>query len=334
MNRRSIKVGKLRVIRPDIVVSHRASIEAINTQLDLEVMLAVAVVEQARHFRAVHSGLLKSALASFDRRSRSISAPLGQQSQTNLHIHRVATLLAATRILGRARILRETGLPLELGRGRMGRAYFDDSKDSDEILGQIGVDQAVAYLQSLPVATRQEWEQLVGASAHTAFTAAGIEDKAALEALKQMIAQSLAENWSRTEFESQATALLKTFETEAGSLRTLWNTVTASAMAKGREEMLNDKDVVKIVGYRLYDAILDNRTRFNHALLDGGIAPSTWFGWLEYAPPNGFNCRCTLVGITSVRAKLLLSQGSPYYDLTENIPLGAGPDAGFDKLAA
>jgi hypothetical protein len=33
-----------------------------------------------------------------------------------------------------------------------------------------------------------------------------------------------------------------------------------------------------------------------------------------------------------VRAKTMLSEGL-YFDLTEGIPLGAGPDEGFDKAA-
>jgi Phage Mu protein F like protein len=84
----------------------------------------------------------------------------------------------------------------------------------------------------------------------------------------------------------------------------------------------------------MYDAILDNRTRPNHAALDKAIAPVEWEGW--YGPrglrsPNGYNCRCTMVGLTAARAEILLASGAPYFDATKGIEYG-GPDVGFFKI--
>jgi SPP1 gp7 family putative phage head morphogenesis protein len=314
--------ASIRIHRPDIVVSQRASREAIDTQLDLEKMLAVAVTEQARYFRDIAGPLRMAAALAFDRGTREVHAPLDIYIAPYEHRHRVAKILAATRVLGQARVLKEAGLPMDLGRAEFA-----------ELLGRIGVEQAVEYLRSLPVATRAEWERLVGASQKTAFTAAGIENKAALEALKRLVTQALKENWSRPEFLKESDSLLRTFETEAGSLRTLWNTVTATALARGRKEMLDDPDVKKVVSWRLYDAILDFRTRPNHRRLDGGIAPADWQGWDFYGPPNGFNCRCTLIGITEARAMKLLADGGGYFNLSEGVPANAGPDVGFEKAA-
>jgi SPP1 gp7 family putative phage head morphogenesis protein len=311
------RLGRLRVKRPDIVVSNRASREAVNAQLDLEVMLAAAVVEQARFFREVGGAFLEEARHAFARRSTHLFAPPAAHHFIYGHVARIAAIFAAVRILGRVQIMKDVGLPLKQARGEFA-----------EVLSGVGVDQAVQYLRSLPVATRRDWEKVIAESQKGAFTAAGVESKVALEELRNLVAKALAEDWSPSEFEKAATELLLKFKTEAGALRTLWNTTTANAMAKGREEMLNDPDVVKIVSFRMYDAIIDNRTRWNHALLDGGIAPWDWPGWERYAPPNGFNCRCTLVGITGSRADSLLGAGF-YKDLTEGVPFGAGPDYGF-----
>jgi SPP1 gp7 family putative phage head morphogenesis protein len=306
------------VTRPDIVVSSRASREAIDTQLDLEKMLWAAVIEQCRYFREVSGRFLQLAKLAFHQRSSHIGRRWFESGDL-VHLQRVAEIFAATRVLGRVRIRKEVGLPVA-------------KPEFAEVLQGVGVDRAVEYLKSLPVVTQQEWRQLMRGAGQQAFTAAGVESKAATEALRNLVAKALGEGWSEQEFNDAATELLKKFETEAGALRTLWNTTTANAMAKGREEELNSPEVMAIVGYRLYDAILDLRTRWNHAELDGGIAPGDWPGWLRYAPPNGYNCRCTLIGITDVRAKTMLSEGL-YFDLTEGIPLGAGPDEGFDKAA-
>lgn len=316
----ALQFAEPKVKRPEIRVTSRASQEAIDTQLDLEKMLAAAVYEQARYFRAIAEALLRQALQAFHIRV-GLHEPAFVSGELWQHIERVAAILAATRILGRVRIRKEAGLPLE-----------SDRAEFAEVLHGVGVEDAVAYLQSLPIATQQEWRQLLGVAQQQAFTAAGVENKAALEALRNLVSDALDQGWSGQQFESAAQDLLAKFQTEAGSLRTLWNTVTANAMAKGREEMLDDPEVKKIVSWRLYDAILDFHTRPNHRKLDGGIAPADWEGWAIYAPPNGFNCRCTLIGITSARANTMLGAGS-YFDLSKHIPLGAGPDPGFEKAA-
>jgi hypothetical protein len=327
---RERKVSKLRIVRPDIVVSHRATKEAIDTQLDLEKMLGAAVVEQARYFRAMRGAFLKEAMRAFDFVRRTVHMPPGEFVTIEEHRQRVARLFAATRLLGRVRVQKELDLPAKILRS-------DFSEDSfSEVLGQVGVDQAVAYLAQLPVATREEWMRLLRASGTAAFTAAGVENTAALEALKKLVQQALAENWTRPEFENKAEELLRVFETEAGSLRTLWNTTASTAMQKGREDIFTDPEIQKIVPYWLYDAILDNRVRPNHAALDCAIAPISWERW--WGPrglrsPNGFNCRCTMVGLTPVRARNLIAGGAPYFDATKGISYG-GPDFGFIKLFA
>lgn len=301
---------------PKIRVTRTASREAVETQLDLEKMLAAAVMEQARYFHAIAGALLETGRMAFAAGARAIAESAGTGAETLAHIRRLAEILTATRMLGRVRVRKEVGLPLA------------SDLQFAEVLHGIGVDQAVEYLRSLPVATREEWLRLLEANQGPAFTAAGVENKAALEALRDLVGQALDRGWTAAEFEQGAMELLAKFQEEAGALRTLWNTVTATAMARGREEMLDDPEVKKIVAYRLYDAIIDSRTRPNHAALDGGIAPADWEGWPEYAPPNGFNCRCTLVGITAVRARRML-ESNEGFDLTVKIPVGAGPDPGF-----
>jgi SPP1 gp7 family putative phage head morphogenesis protein len=319
---------KRRVAKPKTVapapLAHRATQEAVDTQADLDKMFLAAMGEQARYFRELHGAYLATALRSFEKGQRDVYEPNYNHAIRFAHIERVANLLAATRLLGRVRVLKEIGLPLELVR-----------IDFSEVLEQVGVNQAVAYLASLPVATRDQRNRLLQAARQAAFAAAGVENTAALEALKKLVAQALKENWTRPEFEERAEELLGKFESKAGQLRTLWNTTTASAMAKGREDAFKSPAVRKIVPYWLYEAVLDDRVRPNHAALDGAIAPMDWERW--WGPrglrsPNGFNCRCTMVGLFASDREKLLAKGAPYFDATKGVEYG-GPDIGFVKFA-
>jgi hypothetical protein len=107
--------------------------------------------------------------------------------------------------------------------------------------------------------------------------------------------------------------------------------VRALKWAAVRWSVILDPEIMTIIPYFLFDAILDSRVRPNHACLDGGIAPASWAGWNRFAPPLGPGCRCTLVAITGVRARRLLAEGAPYFDVRLSPPANAGPDAGWDR---
>jgi len=205
-----------------------------------------------------------------------------------------------------------------------------------EVLRGIGVAEAIEHLRRLNIVTRAEWDRLAQAQQRAAFTAAGVENRAALEALRKLVTEGLDKAWGSAQFETAATKLLAHFQTEAGSLRTLWNTVTAKSMAAGRAEMLKDPEVLRVVPYQMYDAFLDAVTRPNHRALDGAIAPAEWDGWNFYGPPNGFNCRCNLVSLTRREGERRLAAGGRFFDLRNGVPTvsapPAGPDPGWTKF--
>src|SRR3990172_354788 len=205
-----------------------------------------------------------------------------------------------------------------------------------EVLRGLGVAEAIEHLRRLNIVTRAEWDRLAQAQQRAAFTAAGVENRAALEALRKLVTEGLDKAWGSAQFETAATKLLAHFQTEAGSLRTLWNTVTAKSMAAGRAEMLKDPEVLRVVPYQMYDAFLDAVTRPNHRALDGAIAPAEWDGWNFYGPPNGFNCRCNLVSLTRREGERRLAAGGRFFDLRNGVPTvsapPAGPDPGWTKF--
>lgn len=81
-----------------------------------------------------------------------------------------------------------------------------------------------------------------------------------------------------------------------GYLRTVFDTNVVSAYSAGRDQQLTDPDVVEAIPYRTYAAVVDARTRPEHAALDG----TTWDAretdeWREFQGPNGYNCRCQVI---------------------------------------
>jgi hypothetical protein len=301
--------------RPEIHTTRRAHREAIETQRDLERLVWTAVLLQASYFSAMELELLERASAAFVAKNPAeldIVAALVQQ-QTLLHIRQIAELLAAAEILGRARILHEAG-----------------QEEFAELLDRVVPQDVIRRLRALPVATREEWERRIRANLGPAFTVAGIEQKQVLAALRDLIAHSLDAGLTPQQFDRAARDLLRNFQQTAGRLRTVWNTTVGQAVARGREEALEDPVIKRFLSWRLFDAQLDSRVRPNHAALDNGVAPAEWWAGpgRQFRPLLGFNCRCTLLGITEQRALAMIAAGQAR-DLRLGVPEGAGPDPGF-----
>lgn len=81
-------------------------------------------------------------------------------------------------------------------------------------------------------------------------------------------------------------------------LRSEFNFVQASAeMAAKWESFMQDGDRY----YLQYRTAHDNKVRPEHAALHGVTLPITDSFWEEYYPPNGWNCRCTVVQVRKSR---------------------------------
>lgn len=81
----------------------------------------------------------------------------------------------------------------------------------------------------------------------------------------------------------------------------------------------------------------------NHAALDGMIRAVDWDGWRWWAPPGGYNCRCTLIAVTVQQLRRMTgSDGEPlarkdderlHRDLYASAPSGARFHPGFQPKA-
>ncbi len=81
-------------------------------------------------------------------------------------------------------------------------------------------------------------------------------------------------------------------------METVFRTNLMHAYTQGRLQMYNDPELGDlVVGYR-YNAILDDRTRPAHAVMEGRMYPKSHPIWQTWMPPNGYNCRCTIDHVT------------------------------------
>lgn len=113
--------------------------------------------------------------------------------------------------------------------------------------------------------------------------------------LNEAFPSLLDENGNRKPFE-QFLNEVQNIDSKYNSnyLRAEFNFVQASAeMAAKWEQFMEDGDRY----YLQYRTQKDDKVRPEHAALDGVTLPPSDSFWEEYYPPNGWNCRCTVVQV-------------------------------------
>ena len=78
---------------------------------------------------------------------------------------------------------------------------------------------------------------------------------------------------------------------------TLFRTQSAVAYNAGRINEANDPDTAPYIWGFEYVTAHDRRVRPEHRLLEGVRLPKEDKFWTHYLPPNGWNCRCTILEI-------------------------------------
>lgn len=113
--------------------------------------------------------------------------------------------------------------------------------------------------------------------------------------LNEAFPSLLDENGNRKPFEQFLNDVQKIDSTyNSNYLRAEYNFVQASAgMAARWESFMEDGDRYNLQ----YRTQKDNKVRPEHSALDGVTLPPSDPFWQEYFPPNGWNCRCTVVQV-------------------------------------
>lgn len=89
---------------------------------------------------------------------------------------------------------------------------------------------------------------------------------------------------------------------------------TQTSMAYNAAAWSRDNEDDRVWGYE-YVTAGDERVRESHVALDGIRYPKNHEFWKRYAPPNGWNCRCSLRPVFG-RSKIVPYRGIPEVDPT------------------
>lgn len=84
-------------------------------------------------------------------------------------------------------------------------------------------------------------------------------------------------------------------------LRTIFRVNLQTAYAAGNWQQIQDTKAD--APYLMYDAVDDNATRDEHRAWDGTVLPVDDPWWSTHMPPNGWNCRCSVVQLSADQAR-------------------------------
>ena len=157
--------------------------------------------------------------------------------------------------------------------------------------------------------------ELQGIARATSFSVAGLASLDQLQGVLDSLAEALGQGETMDEWKKRAPLTLP-----AHRLENVFRTNLQGAYARERcEHIARHKDRRP---YLLYSAVNDSRTRPAHAAMHGTLLPVDHPWWKTHTPPNGYQCRCTVISLTEAQAQ---ARGGVKYP-----PAGADPDPGWD----
>lgn len=224
--------------------------------------------------------------------------------------------------------------------------------------------EAVDYLKSKGYAVTFDWTDMDAMAHAKSFTVAGAAELDLLKDIHGELVAAIEEGKSWSSFQRDIRPVLekkgwlgpRIVERPDGTkkevdlslprrLKTIYRTnMTTSRMAAHWASLRENADIMP---YWRYSAVMDGATRDAHAALHGKVFKADDPFWDKYFPPNGWNCRCTVIPMTArevERRGLEVSKGEdwgkrfdphcqPGWDHNPGLcRLKVNPDAYGDKL--
>lgn len=250
----------------------------------------------------------------------------------------LAKHMAASNLLGRAQVAQrvrlKTGKIIPIASSSRLHVRFEEG---DDLTGGFSTDlpagDAADHLRGLTPVTRLTFNGLSSQYQRDAFTVAGVSDVRLIEKVRDELAQVMKTGGTQKDFEAAVAKLTSeagVAEIAAFTLDTVFATNMQKAYSLGRFEQLTDPAVRAALPYWQYLTVGDGRVRPEHAVLDYFCARAEDPVWRRIYPPNGFNCRCIVIGLLEEEAP----EGSDD-DGTLRLPLLARekvPTPGFGKV--
>ncbi len=253
----------------------------------------------------------------------------------------LARNLAAANLLGRVQIVkqaaRQTGRKLAVA-ARSRHVGFDEG--DDDLYGSFSTDlpndEAAQYLRDLTPVTKEIFDGLSSQYKKDAFTLAAAADVRLIEKIRDALADVAKDGGTAQDFEVAVNNLTDEAgiaQLNAFTLDTAFNTAMQRAYSLGRYEQMSDEATQAVFPFWQYWTVGDDRVRPEHAVLDGFTARAQDPVWMKIYPPNGFNCRCSVVPVLEAEAlKADKDANEPGYSRLPLLAQLKVPQPGFGKV--
>lgn len=189
--------------------------------------------------------------------------------------------------------------------------------------------QALGFFRDKGLRTSFDWRDVFGEEHAASFTVAKMMDTDMLADVYASLEDALARGVPYREWADGITPLLQArgwwgrqavvdpvsgqvVVAQLGSpsrLQLIFRQNLQSAYAVGAWDQIQDQ--AELAPYLLYDAVDDHRTRPEHAALDNQVHPVASPFWRTYYPPNGWNCRCSVIQLDEGELEALGLKPSP-----------------------
>ncbi|MBL8370029.1 MAG: minor capsid protein [Burkholderiaceae bacterium] len=125
--------------------------------------------------------------------------------------------------------------------------------------------------------------------------------------------------WGNLEVPDQRTGEIKKTTFNEARLRLIYDTNVRQALAAGQwQRMLRNRGSHP---YARYVSMDDGRVRPEHRAWHNTVLPIDHPWWNTHRPPNGYHCRCRVVGVTRAEFERGFAQSRPGAETDENAPL-------------
>ena len=247
-----------------------------------------------------------------------------------------ANLLGRVQIVKRARKLTGRAVPIST----VSRIKSFDEQDDDAVYGSFSTDlpndDAAGYLRDLTPVTKEIFNGLSAQYKKDAFTLAGAADVRLVEKIRDALAEAAKTGETKDQFElavKKITDDAGVAELSSFTLDTAFNTAMQRAYSLGRYEQMQDPATKGVLPFWQYWTVGDDRVRPEHAVLDQFTARADDPVWMKIYPPNGFNCRCSVVPVMEAEAlKADKDANEPGYARLPMLAQLLVPQPGFMKV--
>lgn len=187
------------------------------------------------------------------------------------------------------------------------------------------------FIGRVPV-TKTEWLKLVSGLKSKAFTVAGFIERDIIHTIQDLTYRAISEDWfvndlvkaiekEQIQYTGKAWTLPPGTPMKKYHTKLVFRNAIASIYNNARRDLYFDPDVDEYVPALQYSAIMDERTRPSHRAMDERIYLKSDLIWEEIFPPNGHNCRCTVIPVTA----------NMDFSVSDPLPSNLKADTGFGK---